>query len=101
MKDGGFQTPATRWIVDSGASQHMTQYKAFFNMYKPISGCKEFKGDNSTVETIRKGSILVETRMNGHVRSIRMHDMLHVPNLHLNLLIVNKLILRGLKVHFD
>ena len=101
MRDGAFNIPATRWIVDSGASQHTTPYKHFFDTYEPISGHNVFMGDNGMIEAIGKGSILMETRVKGRARSIRMHDVLHVPHLHSNLLLVTKLISRGLKVHFN
>ena len=101
VRDGSFKTAATRWIVDSGASQHMTPHKYFFDTYEPVTGRKVFMGDNGMVEAIGKGSILVETRVKGRVRSIRMHDVLHVPKMHSNLLLVSKLISRGLKVHFN
>ena len=53
------------------------------------------------VEAVGKSSILVETRVKGLVRSIRMHDVLHVPKMHSNLLLMSELISRGLKVHFN
>jgi hypothetical protein len=101
MRDGASNTPATRWIVDSGASQHMTPHKHFFDTYEPISGRKMFMGDNGMVEAVGKGSILVETRVKGCSRNIRMHDVLHVPDLHSNLVSVSKLISRSLKVQFN
>ena len=79
----------------------MTPHKQFFDTYEPISGRKVFMGDNGMVEAVGKGSILVETRVKGRARSIRMHDVLHVPDLHSNLLSVSKLISKGLKVHFN
>ena len=101
VRDGASKTSTTRWIVDSGASNHMTPHKQFFDTYESISGRKVFMGDNGIVEVLGKGSILVETRVKGRARSIRMHDVLHVPDLHSNLLSVSKLISRGLKVHFN
>ena len=101
MRNGASNTSATRWIVDLGASQHMTPHKHFFDNYEPVSGRKVFMGDNDMVEAVGKGSILVETRVKGRVRSIRMHDVLYVPKMHSNLLSVSKLISRGLKVHFN
>jgi hypothetical protein len=101
MRDGASNIPATRWIVDSGASQHMTPHKHFFDTYEAISARKVFMGDNGMVEAVGKGSILVETCVKGRQRSIRMHDVLHVPDMHANLLSVSKLISRGLKVHFN
>jgi hypothetical protein len=55
-----------------------------------------FIGDYDMVKARGKVSILLETRVKGRARSIRMHDRLYVPDLHLNLLTANKFILRGL-----
>ena len=49
VRDGASQTSATRWIVDSGASNHMTPRKQFFDTYEPVSGRKVFMGDNGMV----------------------------------------------------
>ena len=97
MRNGASNTAATRWIVDSGASQHMIPHKHFFNTYKPASGRKVFMSDNDMVEAVGKGFILVETCMKDCAQSIRMFDVFHVPNLHSNLLPVSKLISRGLR----
>ena len=58
-------------------------------------------GDNNMVEAVGKSFILVEKRVKGHARNIRMHDVLYVLKMHSNLLSVSKLILKGLKVHFN
>ena len=70
VRDGTSTTSATRWIVNSGASQHMTPHKQFFATYKSILGHKVFIGDNGMVEAVGKGSILVETRVKDRTRSI-------------------------------
>ena len=101
IRDGASNTTATRWIVDSGALQHMTLHKHFFDSYQLVLGRKMFMSDNGMVKDISKGSILVETRVKDRVRSITIHDVLHVPKMHSNLLSVSKLISRGLKVHFN
>lgn len=49
------------------------------------------------VKVVRKGSILVETR----VWIIRIYGILHVSTLHANLLFISKLISRGLKVYYN
>ena len=56
---------------------------------------------NDIIEAIGKGSILLETRMKGRALSIRLYDVLHVPDLHFNLLLMSKFISRGLKMHFN
>ena len=60
-----------------------------------------FTGNNGMVQAVAKRSILVEARVKGCAQSIRMQGVLHVPDLHSNLLSVSKLILRGLKVHVN
>ena len=70
VRDEASNNATTKWNVDSGASQYMTPHKHFFDTYEPLSGCKVFMGDNGMVEAVGKDSILVETRVKGHVRSI-------------------------------
>ena len=74
VRDGTSNTATTRWIADSGASQHMIPHEHFLDTYEPISGRKVFMSDNVMIESVGKVSILVETRVKGRVRSIRMHD---------------------------
>ena len=101
VRHGTSNTATTRWIVDSGASRHMTPYKHFFDTYELVSGCKMFMGDNGMVEVVGKDSILVETRVKGCTWNIRMYDVFHMPKMHSNLLSVSKLSSKGLKVHFN
>ena len=49
-RDGTSNTATSRYIVDSGALQHMTPHKHFFDIYKSVSGHKIFMGDNDMVE---------------------------------------------------
>ena len=63
VRDGVSNIPATRWIVDLGASQHMTPHNFFFNTHVPISGRKVFIGANDMIDFVCKGFILVETEL--------------------------------------
>lgn len=98
---GAAITSINTWIVDSGATQHMTPHKHAFDSYESISGRNVFMGDNGVVEVTGKGSIIVETNVEGQRRRIVVHDVLHVPKLHANLLSVGKLVSRGLVVQFN
>ena len=60
-----------------------------------------YLGDNGVVEAIGKGSMLVETCVDNKMKRIRIHDVLHVPKLHTNLLSVSKLVAKGFNVHFN
>ena len=88
----------SKWIIDSGATQHMTPHRQAFDTYEAISNCHVFLGDNGMVEAVGKGSILVEAQVK---RRITIDDVLHLPKLHANLLLVSKLASMGLKVHFN
>jgi hypothetical protein len=58
-------------------------------------------GDDSIVEAIGMGSILVEVMVKGRIKRIRIKDVLHVPKLHANLLSVSKILSSGCKVQFN
>jgi len=45
------------WIVDLGATQHMTFEQEWFTMYERISPRKMFMGDDTILEAIGKGKI--------------------------------------------
>ncbi|MCR2847992.1 hypothetical protein, partial [Heyndrickxia coagulans] len=74
------------WIVDSGASDHMTGTKHLFTSYRPPSRqmtVKTADGSISQVEGI--GSIPVTS-------AITLHNVLYVPRLSCNLLSISKLV---------
>lgn len=79
-------------IDDSRVLQHMIPHKQFLDTYAFIFYRKIYMGDNNMVKIIGKGFVLIETHVNSRARSIRMYDMVHVPNLHSNLLFMSKLI---------
>ena len=98
--DGACNTAMHKWLIDSGATQHMTSYKQAIHSYESISHQRLHLGDNGVVEAIGKGSMLVETCVDNKVKRICIHDVRHVPKLHTNLLSISKLIARGFNVHF-
>ena len=101
VTNGGSSSNMSKWIIDSEAMQQMTPHRQAFDTYEAISNCHVFLGDNGMVEAMGKGSILVETQVKGQMKRITIHDVLHVPKLHANLLSVSKLASKGLKVHFN
>ena len=93
---GGEKANMFTWIVDSGATQHMTSHQDAFHTYRPISGKRIYLGDNGMVEALGMGEILVEVQVKGLTKKIRIEEVHHVPKLHANLLSVSKLSLGGL-----
>ena len=74
------------WVIDSGASQHLSAQKERFLDYQPISPLKIEIGDGSEIEAIGKGNITLETE----TASIVLHNVLYVPDIGTNLLSVAK-----------
>lgn len=73
------------WIIDSGATDHMTGFAKLFLSYNPYAGNQKIKiADGSLSAIAEKGSIVISP-------SITLHDVLHIPNLSCNLLSVSKL----------
>ena len=79
-------------IIDLGASKHMTLHKATFNTNKVIVPHNVYLGDNSFVEVIKMGSIIVETIVKGNINQIHIKYAFHVSKLYTNLLSVNKFV---------
>ena len=89
-------TPNTKaWIIDSGASRHMTPYGDFFTCIRPMR----------TAITVANGERLY-ARGVGDIcfdlgdQNIKMVDVLHVPDLDANLLSISALNRNGLTVLF-
>ena len=73
------------WIVDSGASDHMTSHSNLFSSYTPCSGRQKVKiADGSLSSVAGKGSIPIS-------KNISLQSVLHVPNLSCNLISISKL----------
>ena len=74
------------WVIDSGASQHISAQRERFRDYQTISPLKIQIGDGSEIEAVGKGNITLET----DGASITLNDDLYVPDIGTNLLSVAK-----------
>ena len=100
-QDGPHFKSMCKWILDSGATKHMTPHRMAFHTYEVISPRNVHLGDDSVVNAIGIGSILVEVLVRGREKMMTIKDVLHVPKLQANLLSVSKLVSSGLKVQFN
>ena len=76
---------SSKWIVDSGASDHMTSDAKMFVSYLPLSGKDKIKTANGSSSTIAgSGTINLSD-------SLKLESVLHVPHLACNLLSISKL----------
>ena len=76
---------STHWIIDSGASDHMTGLSYLFSSYTPCAGNIKVRiADGSFASIAGKGSVVLSD-------SITLQSVLHVPKLTCNLLSISKL----------
>ncbi|RDX94434.1 hypothetical protein CR513_23189, partial [Mucuna pruriens] len=73
------------WIIDSGATHHMTSCSKMFSSYNSRVGNKKVKISNGSLSTIDEiGTIKL-------IPLIILHNVLHVPNLSCNQLSISKI----------
>ncbi|KAG2725978.1 hypothetical protein I3760_01G090300 [Carya illinoinensis] len=73
------------WIIDSGATDHMTGCSKLFSSYSPCAGNKRVKIADGSLSVISGTGTIQLTSL------LTLHDVLHVPNLSCNLLSISKL----------
>ena len=74
---------STSWIIDFGASNHMTDAHHLFSTYSPCADNLKVKIAYDTFSPVAgKGSIHIS-------ESITLNPVLHVPNLSCNLLSIS------------
>ncbi len=89
------------WIMDYGATQHMTFERKWFTIYKSIVLRKVYMGDDTILEASGKGSIKATMQVGGKMLFTTITQVHHVPKMKNSLNSVSKLILEGLKMEFD
>jgi hypothetical protein len=67
------------WIVDFGATQHMTFQQECFNTYECISRRRVFMGDGTVLKAIGKGNIKATMQVVDKLTHIIITQVLHVP----------------------
>src|SRR6266436_1622626 len=67
----------SRWMVDSGATHHITPHRSDFLSWSPAKGAVSLSG-HAEISQIRTGSVTI--RPSGGDRIVHLHDVMHVPN---------------------
>ena len=76
------------WLVDSGASFHMTPHMEWFFKYEIYDGGNVFLGDDSTTIIIRRGKVKLRV-IDGRIKTLP--GVQHIPGLAINLIFVRKI----------
>jgi transposase InsO family protein len=85
------------WYIDSGASQHMTYNKHFFNSLEETKGARIFLGDDSSHAIEGIGSISMK---GNDGKKLEVADVNLVPKLTKNIFSVSQITQHGYKVDF-
>jgi hypothetical protein len=76
------------WLVDFGASFHMTPHREWFCEYEIYDGGNVFLGNDSTTRIIGRGRFKLRL-IDGRTRTLL--GVLHIPGLARNLIYVSKM----------
>jgi len=90
-----------KWCIDSGCTAHLCKSATKFVDIADRSTGKLNLASNVTTEIKARGTVLINTRVQGKTKNVSVHDALHVPDLRTNLLSVAKITDKGFKVIFD
>ena len=85
------------WLIDSGASFHMTPHKEWFSEYEKYNG-NVFLGDDSPKKIMGRGRVKLLLN-DGRIRTLP--GVLHIPGLARNLIYVSKMADAGVKTVFE
>jgi hypothetical protein len=86
------------WLVDSGASFHMTPHKEWFYEYERYDGGNVFLGNDSTTRIIGRGRVKFRL-IDGRIRTLP--GVLHIPGIARNLISISKMEDVGVKTIFE
>ncbi len=94
---GSTGTQDTSWIIDSGASSHMSGIREDFQNLEPIKNLEIILGDGHSVLTQEKGQVTVQC----HNYNLILSEVYFVPQLTKRLISVKTLTEKGYLVNFQ
>ena len=89
------------WIIDSGASAHMTYRRALFTKYTTIQSFDVELGDKHKALAVGKGTVALDLLVKGRAVKCILADVLHVPELGYNLISVSAMDEKGTTTSFN
>ena len=91
------QSECDFWLIDYGASFHMTPHREWFSKYEKYNG-NVFLGDDAPKKIMGHGRVKLLLN-DGRIRTLP--GMLHIPGLARNLISVSKMVDAGVKIVFE
>ena len=87
----------SRWMVDSGATHHITPHRSDFLTWSPAAGVVSLGGH---AEITQIGTGVVAIRPSGGDKIVHLHDVMHVPDADARYFSVSALMLKGGQITF-
>ena len=93
-------TNSKNWVVDSGATRHICANKDAFASYTPVGDREKvvYLGDSYTTQVLGKDKVMLKLTSR---KTLDLNDVVHVPNIKANLVLVTLLGKVGVKVSFE
>lgn len=88
------------WILDSGATEHMTSVREKYFKFKPYSSTVEV-ANSEKIKVTGIGDTIIKLPGEAEEKTIALSNVLYVPNLGGNLLSIGRIEERGFKVEFS
>jgi transposase InsO family protein len=79
IKVSSYATAQPRWMVDSGATHHITPHRSDFATYKPARGNVNW-GEQVITPQIGVGTVILHPADGNRSIEITLHDVMHVPD---------------------
>ena len=86
----GSAKPNDVWLVDLGATQHMTNSKKFMKSYKVFPPIDVHLADDGVVQAIRSGDIVMSMKTSHGMKKGVLTNVWHIPKLPRNLFSVGR-----------
>jgi hypothetical protein len=78
--------PSSRWIIDTGASYHITNHHSFTS-YTPFQSPKLlYQGNGTTVQALGQGTVTLDVLVHDTVQPWELTQVFYVPNFKFNVL---------------
>jgi len=92
--------PSSEWVIDSGATNHMSREKSDFAKFSECSSQIAVANDSKIISE-GAGDVKLDISVNGYDEDVIVKDVMYVPDLSSNLLSVSKITEKDLVVVFD
>jgi len=89
------------WYIDSGATAHMCSTRDYFESMSESTIRDIRTAGKETVKATGTGTVRVDVITDGKVKTIKLLDVLYVPDLRGNLLSVSAVVSKGFRIEFS